>query len=162
MRQIGLKNEAIDHTWNEIVKYTREHSDPQYERAKWVEIAAGEQKTDPKGEKFINVLAVKWGKRYGADYVNKLYAGIKKNTTWEFKFYCFTDDSTGLNPNIVPMPLEEGWTGWWGKVTLFKDYPEIKGRKFYIDLDMIVTGNIDNIFSYSGTFGTLKTDDLAC
>ena len=47
-------------------------------------------------------------------------------------------------------------------MTLFKDYPEIIGKKFYIDLDMIVTGNIDEIFSYSGTFGTLKTDDLAC
>jgi hypothetical protein len=27
---------------------------------------------------------------------------------------------------------------------------------------MIITGNIDNIFSYSGIFGTLKTDDLVC
>ena len=33
---------------------------------------------------------------------------------------------------------------------------------FYIDLDMIVTGNIDNLLEYKGIFGTLKTDDFAC
>ena len=32
---------------------------------------------------------------------------------------------------------------------------------FYIDLDMIVTGNIDNLLEYKGIFGTLKTDDFA-
>lgn len=61
--------------------------------------------------------------RYNADYVNKLYAGILRNTTWKFKFFCFTDDKSGLNSDIIPMNLEEGWTGWWGKVTLFKNYP---------------------------------------
>ncbi len=32
----------------------------------------------------------------------------------------------------------------------------------YIDLDMIITGKIDDLFSYKGTFGILKTDDFAC
>jgi hypothetical protein len=39
-------------------------------------------------------------------------------------------------------PLEEGWKKWWGKVTLFKDNG-IEGKKFYIDLDMVITGNLD-------------------
>jgi hypothetical protein len=162
LRQVGRKDEAIDHTWTQIVKYTQRQGNEKYERSKWIELCSTEKKIDPNSEKFVNILTVKWGKRYGADYVNKLYGGILRHTTWKFRFFCFTDDSNGLNEAIVPMPLEEGWTGWWGKVTLFKDYPEIQGRKFYIDLDMIITGNIDNIFSYAGTFGTLKTDDLAC
>ena len=33
---------------------------------------------------------------------------------------------------------------------------------FYIDLDMVITGNIDDILSYQGVFGILKTDDFAC
>ena len=33
---------------------------------------------------------------------------------------------------------------------------------FYIDLDMIVTGNIDDLLSYEGEFGILKTDGFAC
>ena len=34
--------------------------------------------------------------RYGADYVNKLYRGIMKNTTKKVVFYCFTDDVSDL------------------------------------------------------------------
>lgn len=59
------------------------------------------------------------------------------------------------------MELEQGWKKWWGKVTLFKDH-KIEGRKFYIDLDMIITGNLDDIFGYGGEFTTLRTGELAC
>lgn len=37
-----------------------------------------------------------------------------------------------------------------------------KGRVFYIDLDMVITGNIDEIASYQGPFATLSTDDIFC
>ena len=33
---------------------------------------------------------------------------------------------------------------------------------FYIDLDMIITGNIDDIMEYKGKFGLLKSDEIAC
>ncbi len=45
-------------------------------------------------------------------------------------------------------------------MTLFN--VNISGRKFYIDLDMIITGNLDKLFSYDGEFATLRTGDLAC
>lgn len=105
-------------------------------------------------------MTVKWGTRYNADYVNKLYAGILRNTTWKITFYCFTDDGSGLHPDIKVEKLEEGWKRWWGKVTLFN--VNIPGRKFYIDLDMIITGNLDKLFAYDGEFTTLRTGDLAC
>lgn len=40
------------------------------------------------------------------------------------------------------------------------DYPP--GRLFFIDLDMVITGNVDEILNYNGEFGILKTDDIAC
>lgn len=43
----------------------------------------------------------------------------------------------------------------------FEDYG-LKGKMFYIDLDMIITGNIDDLFSYEGAFGILKTDEFEC
>ena len=107
------------------------------------------------------MLSVKWGTRYPASYVNKLYAGIKRYTSWTVDFYCFTEDPSDLHADIKPMPLEEGWKKWWGKVTLFKDHG-IKGRKFYIDLDMVITGNLDEMFEYGGEFSILRTGDLAC
>ena len=36
------------------------------------------------------------------------------------------------------------------------------GKNFYIDLDMIVTGNIDKLLEYDGEFGILKTDEFEC
>lgn len=97
LRQLGRKDQAIQHTWNMIVNYTKEHGDQKYERNKWVEIESKGSKVDPEAaQKFVNILTVKWGKRYDANYVNKLYAGIARHTTWKFKFFCFTDDSTGL------------------------------------------------------------------
>ena len=40
------------------------------------------------------------------------------------------------------------------------DYPP--GKLFFIDLDMIITGNVDEIMNYNGAFGILKTDEIAC
>jgi len=105
-------------------------------------------------------LTVKWGNRYNAEYVNKLYHGIVRNTTWRVTFYCFTDDPIGLDPDIKIKQLEEGWKKWWGKCTLFNT--DIPGKKFYIDLDMIIVGSLDQLFSYNGTFATLRSGDLAC
>jgi hypothetical protein len=48
------------------------------------------------------VYTVKWGTRYGSEYVNKLYRGIKRNTTIDFDFYCCTDDASGLSDEIKP------------------------------------------------------------
>lgn len=59
------------------------------------------------------------------------------------------------------MDLEEGWTGWWGKVTLFS-LQNIEGRMIYLDLDMIITGNIDELLKYDGPFAILRTDEIAC
>lgn len=62
---------------------------------------------------------MKWGTRYNAEYVNKLYRGITRHTTKKIDFYCFTDDPTDLQKEINVIKLKENWKGWWGKATLF-------------------------------------------
>lgn len=32
---------------------------------------------------------------------------------------------------------------------------DIEGKKCFIDLDTIITGNLDELFEYNGDFGTL-------
>lgn len=162
LRQLGKKDEAIKHSWDQITEYTKKKVNPDYEGFKAIEIKPWklEEKKFEEDEKHISVLCVKWGTRYNADYVNKLYAGIKRNTSWKITFYCFTDDEKDLHEDIKVEKLEEGWKKWWGKVTLFNC--DIQGRKFYIDLDMIITGNLDQLFEYDGEFATLRTGDLFC
>ena len=85
-------------------------------------------------------------------------------------FSCFTEDPTGLDPAIKIKPLKHAWKGWWSKVHIFdsQSYAE-KGREtlvFYIDLDMIISGSLDEITNCMTaedfTFATLSTDEIFC
>lgn len=103
LRQLGKKEEAIKHSWDKIVEYTKKNVNSDYEGFKALEINSWKKEeghTIPEEDRHISILTVKWGIRYNADYVNKLYAGILRNTTWKVTFYCFTDDSNGLHPDI--------------------------------------------------------------
>lgn len=55
--------------------------------------------------KTFNVICIKWGTYYGAEDVNKLCAAIKRNTSYDVNFYCFTERSEGLNEDIISRPL---------------------------------------------------------
>jgi hypothetical protein len=105
----------------------------------------------------VNIVCLKWGIKYGPEYVNKLYAGIKRNTSLSFNLHCFTDDSSGLNSNIISHPLPyKKLDGWWNKLYLFSKEIPITGRILYIDLDTLITGNIDNILIHNDGFVVLR------
>jgi hypothetical protein len=96
----------------------------------------------------INIVCLKWGNRYGAEYVNRLHRAVKRNTTIEVKFHCFTEDGSNLDQDIIIHDLPyKGLEGWWNKVYLFSNHIAFKpGEKiFYIDLDTLITDNIDDL-----------------
>lgn len=51
---------------------------------------------------------MKWGTAYGADYVNKLHAMVRRNTARPLRFICFTDNAAGLGDEVEAHPLP--WT----------------------------------------------------
>jgi hypothetical protein len=99
----------------------------------------------------INIVCLKWGTKYGPEYVNRLHAAVKRNTTVPFKFWCFTDDATGIVSDVttVALPYADQLDSWWNKLNLFsRDIPIIPGNWiFYIDLDTLIVDNIDEILS---------------
>lgn len=96
------------------------------------------------------VVCVKWGSLYDADYVNNLYAMVKRNLTLPFRFVCFTDDPTGFHPDIESKCLPDHLKGWWGKIYYFKTpLEDITGTVLAIDLDMVIVDNIDCFFEYN-------------
>ena len=106
-------------------------------------------------------VCVKWGKKYPADYVNRLYSMISRQMSSNFTLYCLTDDSEGFFPQIRPLPiLDSTLTGWGHKLSLFKDdFHGLSGDLLYMDLDVVVTGKLDDFFTYKpGSF--LITKDL--
>jgi len=60
--------------------------------------------------------------------------------------------------------LKHKWQGWWSKVHIFdpENY-EPDSRVFYIDLDMIITGDLGMIAAMPvKTLSTLSTDEIFC
>ncbi len=103
----------------------------------------------------VNIICIKWGQRYPASYVNKLYAGVQRNLTRPFIFHCCTDDATGLNPaiNVIPFPENPGIKSWWPHVlvklfTTKNGFGDLKGPTLFLDLDVIIMNNIDCLFDY--------------
>lgn len=140
MRQINCKIEAFDFTWTQVgLSYGDRFVKPDALQCAKLE----------KSSKYssLTFVCVKYGTKYGADYVNKLYYGVKRFCSLKFLFCCFTEDSSGLDPNIKVLGLKNQWQGWWSKVHIFEtsNYAAPDTRVFYLDLDMIITGKLDEL-----------------
>jgi hypothetical protein len=96
----------------------------------------------------INIYTVKWGFKYDSDDVNKILEQCKQHITTEFDFYCLTEHSDGLSPeiNVIPLPEDNYYEKWWNKLYLFdRNVVEQKGEKLFLDLDIGIQNNIDCI-----------------
>ncbi|MEM9224287.1 MAG: hypothetical protein AAGB11_18060 [Pseudomonadota bacterium] len=102
------------------------------------------------------VICMKWGTAYGADYANTLYSMVARHTQRPLRFVCFTDDTNGLDPRIEPRPLppiqlpkSHEWKAW-RKIALTQpDVGGLEGDVLFLDLDVVVTGSIDDFFDHS-------------
>ena len=120
--------------------------------------------------KTANVVCMKWGKLYGAEWVNKLYGMVARNTTWSIRFVCLTDDAAGIRPEVecVPFPPLEldpvigrkhrgNEDPWWRKLCLYSEsVHDLSGLTLYLDLDVVVAGNIDALFTHPGRFCMMR------
>ncbi|MEA1909918.1 MAG: hypothetical protein U9M89_02775 [Patescibacteria group bacterium] len=96
------------------------------------------------------VCVLRKSKDFDVDYVEHLKDGIDKNLSIPYNFTCLTD----TKPNCDYLPLTENLPGWWNQIEIFK--PQLfQNQVFYFDLDQIIVGNIDELCSYTGTFGAL-------
>ena len=107
----------------------------------------------------VNIICMKWGDKYGPDYVNKLYNMVSKNLTKKFRFICFTENEKGLNNRIeifplpsIKMPKNKPERGWRKLSILQKDLNGLTGTCLFLDLDIVIVDNIDPIFELSGEF----------
>jgi len=108
-----------------------------------------------------NVICIKWGNKYPSSDVNKLYNMVRKNTSFDIAFHCFTDNDEGLDSKIIVHPLPEMDMD----MSLCKyAYRKEAGlcddnlgglngqRVLFFDIDMLIIDNIDELF-------TLPKDD---
>ncbi len=102
------------------------------------------------------VICMKWGTRYGPEYVNRLYAGIKRHTKRAVRFVCLTDNTDGLHPDIEtrpvpPINIPARVASWkpWPKLAVWQDpLYDLTGDVLFLDIDLIITGPLDDLFDY--------------
>ena len=97
----------------------------------------------------ITVLCVRFGQRYGREYVERLRNMISRHMTIPYEFVCLTDDQHPISGVRNIIQLNAGYTkGWWHKVHMFDPNLPIKGRILYFDLDIVIHNNIDKLATY--------------
>jgi len=128
----------------------------QYSKEEWRKIR-DERRLKKKSQQIVSshdlayknyVLCLKHGPKYSSEYVNKLYNMVQRNTTIDLEFACLTDNPSGINSNVKILPLPAGLQGWWCKPYMFSNDLPIKGTILYMDLDVVIAGNIDKLFQY--------------
>jgi len=97
----------------------------------------------------LHVVCVKWGTKYGPEWVNRLKTMVDRNLSLPYKFYCYTDDPTGLDEdvNVIPIPNQD-LEIYWNKLAMFqKDFlPE--GTCLYFDLDVVIQRDLEPLLEY--------------
>ncbi|MFG6449219.1 glycosyltransferase [Roseateles sp. BYS180W] len=105
------------------------------------------------------ILCMKWGTKYGPEYVNRLYAMVARHLRGPFRFVCLTDRSEGIRPEVQCLPIpalalppgtpERGWT----KLTTFEaDLHGLRGTALFLDLDVVIVDDITPFFEVPGEF----------
>ncbi len=104
------------------------------------------------------IICMKWGSFYTADYVNRLYNMIARYTTPPFRLCCLTNEPEGINPDVEirPCPVldlpPKMRNGGWRKVSLWaSEVADLTGEWLFLDLDIMITGSMDDFFDYRGT-----------
>ncbi len=126
-----------------------------------------------------NVVCMKWGDKYPAYYVNRLYLGVKRFLPGAIRFVCFTDNADGIIGDIEIQPLPTGAcfnelqqnatpetrigsriaSGTWRKVGLFMPgLAGLAGPTLGLDLDVVITGSIESLFAYAPGKMCLRKD----
>jgi hypothetical protein len=114
----------------------------------------------------VNIVCMKWGTLYGPEYVNILYGMVKRNITLPFRFICMTEIPDNIRPEveITPLPVfrEPVWEyarycSAWRKLALFdRQVLDLKGKLMFLDLDVVIVGNIDCFFSFSDRLAIIE------
>jgi hypothetical protein len=110
------------------------------------------------------IICMKWGTRYGPDYVNRLYSMVKRHTRRPVRLICFTDDPAGITAAVETAPLPPidlparvfvrgKWIDVrnlpWRKIALWqKGLGGLSGEVLFLDLDLLITGPLDEFFDY--------------
>ena len=82
---------------------------------------------------------------------------VQRNCSLAHTFHVFTDQPFAYADCVVhpvpDLPVEKtDLKGWWYKLYLFDSSNGLTGKVFYLDLDCVIIGNIDNLIESTADF----------
>jgi len=106
----------------------------------------------------INFACVFYGDKYSKpptdpwSYVRNLYNMVERNLTIPYRFICFTDNTIihkrkefkGKDIQFRQFKRHD-FEGWFNKLQLFSPQSELEGDTLYMDLDVVIMKNIDDM-----------------
>jgi hypothetical protein len=98
------------------------------------------------------ILCVRFGTKYPISYVEIMRNMIRRNITVPYRLVCLTDDPRPIEGVELIVQKNAGYTrGWWHKVHMFDPSLPLSGRILYMDLDVVICGNIDKLTEIHGS-----------
>ena len=120
----------------------------------------GQKEVDVAGNEVdkVTVLCVKFGTKYGREYIERLRNMVSRHITVPYEFVCITDDQHPIEGvRSIVQPMKNYKKIWWHKVHMFDPNLPINGRILYFDLDVVIHDNIDNLtIGHGNTFLGIK------
>jgi hypothetical protein len=110
----------------------------------------------------VNVVCMKWGTRYGAEFVNRLRSMVRRQLNLRHRFICFTDDAAGIEEGIETLPLPPvnvpaGRERMFQKLGIFSNpIADLTGPVLWLDLDVVIVDRLDGFFEFPGTFCIIR------
>lgn len=95
----------------------------------------------------MQVACVKWGERYGSEWVLRLRNMVARHLSEPHEFLCFTDRPFD---GVTCRALTSGLPTWWAKLELLRP-GMFAGDVLYFDLDVVLSASVDRIVELART-----------
>jgi len=105
----------------------------------------------------MRIICVKWGDKYGPEWVYRLKAAVAYWYQADHEFVCMTDQPI---PRVQCVPCAPDLPTWWSKVGLFRP-GMFHGKNIYIDLDVVLTGPITALRNHFIQDSVVAPDDFS-
>lgn len=94
----------------------------------------------------MNIVCVKWGDKYSAEFVNKLYSMVKRNLPRDFDFYCYTEDPTDIRSEVKIIPIQSDLEKWWLKIDMLGHFNDPRRQtNILFDLDIVIINPLNKL-----------------
>jgi hypothetical protein len=95
------------------------------------------------------ILCVRFGNKYGREYVERLRNMVSRNLDLPYEFVCLTDDRHPIEGvRSIYQSASNYQKLWWHKIHMFDKNLPLAGKILYFDLDVVIHKDISKLVKF--------------